>query len=480
MANRIPQSNMNTVAFSCFATPATAIELLRQLILEHNPDAKLSPESFNDDEKALVNEIMHSTATQQADDERFLEGERLLHDLIFGIMDGIVPALQAQQQLKKDVRQRKQGGYQSDKLSQTIIALVNIADYVPADDRIKLFQQICKSLEKIQARGALKFCSILFRHQYEIEDKSSLVPIYKIWLRVAGVSGCLDEVPHTIDEVREFILKWGLTGEPEEAYMWQSLFEQLAILSQKPKAALATNISANKQQIVDLTNKVMLEMLKAANVVLPSVEEKSKIAKQCILHSLRDKQTYLYDSLLENKIMEHVKHTPDYELLEIFTKGMLSDYRRFTQSSHGQTFLSAIHRDAGVDPSPFLERKIRQLTFIELAAQCLEGKRSGKLSEASISLSKLRENLELRDDIAVEEFVIDAIRTNMVKAKLSQRDQKVIIHHATPRQFTRAHWEELSARLAIWKEQIGQINQGFHNIINEVAPRVFENSFAAH
>ena len=60
--------------------------------------------------------------------------------------------------------------------------------------------------------------------------------------------------------------------------------------------------------------------------------------------------------------MEHVKHTPDYELLEIFTKGMLSDYRRFTQSSHGQTFLSAIHRDAGVDPSPFLERKIRQLT----------------------------------------------------------------------------------------------------------------------
>ena len=236
----------------------------------------------------------------------------------------------------------------------------------------------------------------------------------------------------------------------------------------------------------------------------PSAEEKSKIAKQCILHSLRDKQTYLYDSLLGNKIMEHVKHTPDYELLEIFTKGMLSDYRRFTQSSHGQTFLSAIHRDAGVDPSPFLERKIRQLTrvfkeyyfdifspvkkyfihlvfmFIELAAQCLEGKRSGKLSEASIPLSKLRENLELRDDIAVEEFVIDAIRTNMVKAKLSQRDQKVIIHHATPRQFTRAHWEELSARLAIWKEQIGQINQGFHTIINEVAPRVFENSFAAH
>ena len=270
MANRIPHSNLNAVYFSCYTTPAKSIEILRSLIKETNPDAKLIPEAFTDEDKALVNEIMHETTTQQTDDERVVKGNKLLHDLIFGIMDGIIPTLQAQQQLKKNIRQRRQAGNQSDELSQTILALVNISDYVPANDRFKLFQTICKSLEKIQAKGALKFCSILFRHQYEIEDKSSLVPIYKIWLRVAGVTGCLDEVPHTIDELREFILKWGLTGQPEEAHIWQALFEQLAILSQKPKAALATNISANKQQIVDLTNKVMLEMLQAANRVQKS------------------------------------------------------------------------------------------------------------------------------------------------------------------------------------------------------------------
>ena len=130
MANRIPNSTMNTVAFSCFATPATAIELLRKEILANNPTAKLSPESFNAEEKALVNEIMHASATQQTDDERVVQGEKLLHDLIFGIMDGIIPALQAYQNIKKDNRQRRgAAGYQSDKLSQTIIALVNIADY---------------------------------------------------------------------------------------------------------------------------------------------------------------------------------------------------------------------------------------------------------------------------------------------------------------------------------------------------------------
>ena len=61
-SNRI-QSNMNTVAFSCFATPATAIQLLRDEILANNKNAKLSPESFSAEEKALVNEIMHASAT---------------------------------------------------------------------------------------------------------------------------------------------------------------------------------------------------------------------------------------------------------------------------------------------------------------------------------------------------------------------------------------------------------------------------------
>jgi len=472
------KNDINTVAFSCYTTPAKSIQILRDEIQANEPSVELLPVNFSEEDMALVNEIMHPSQTGHTDEERIRQGEKLLHDLIFGIMDKIVPLLKAQQAMKKDPRRTKQPGYNSDKLSQTIIALVNIADYVPADDRVNLFEKICKSLEKIGSRGALKFCSILFRHQYEIEDASSLVPIYKIWLRVAGVSGCLDEVPHTIDEVQSFVCKWGLTDRPEEAYIWQALFDQLATLSQKPKAALATNISANKQQIVDLTNKVMIEMLNAANRVLTDQTEKANIAKSCILHSLRDKQTYLYDNLLNNPIMEHVKHTPDFELLEIFTKGTLNDYRRFTQSSPGQTFLSGIHRDAGVDPSPFLERKIRQLTFIELAAKCLEGKRAGK--EPAISLSKLKEDLELPTETAVEEFVIDAIRTNMVRAKLSQRGHKVIIHHAVPRQFTRAHWEELNARLNLWKEQIATIHQGFNTIINEVAPRVFENSFTAH
>jgi len=132
-----------------------------------------------------------------------------------------------------------------------------------------------------------------------------------------------------------------------------------------------------------------------------------------------------------------------------------------------------------VDPKQFLERKIRQLTFIELAGECLRQKRHANgepNSEASISIDQLKEDLELRDDVSVEEFIIDAIRTNMVKAKLSQSDRKVIIHHAVPREFQRRHWEELNNRLNVWREQISKINTSFDEIINTVAPEIFRNS----
>lgn len=130
----------------------------------------------------------------------------------------------------------------------------------------------------------------------------------------------------------------------------------------------------------------------------------------------------------------------------------------------------------------FLERKIRQLTFIELAGQCIRKNRYNNgepnSSESSLNLDQLKEDLDLKDDIAVEEFIIDAIRTNMVKAKLSQSARKVIIHHAVPRQFTRSHWEELAIRLNNWREQITRVNKGFDDIINKTAPEVFRQSIA--
>jgi len=466
------------VYFNTCTTVVKQIDLLRELITSVNPEAELM--DLSDSDKILINECLHESTTVSISQERMQQGCSMMETLILEIMEKIVPVIKRQQMMKPNPKQRQVSAVlRQDQLSQTIIALVNISDNVPSNNpefQRRMFEQICKTIEKMSSRGALKFCSILFRHHYEVDVGSNLVSIYRIWLRVAGGSGCLDEVPHTVEEVETFIFKWDLSGKPEESQIWQALFEQLAILAQKPKAAL-TNISASKSQIIDLTNKVMLRMLEAAGRV-HDVPTQQMLAKKAIVHSLRDKQTYLYDRLLNQRVMNHIKDTPDYELLEIFTKGMLNDYRRFCDSSEGNAFLENIQERAKADPRPFLERKIRQLTLIELAGQTLEKRQEGKIKDPSLSLDRLCEELQLRDDIAVEEFVIDAIRTNMVKAKLSQRERKVVIHHAVPRQFKREHWVKLSQRLSLWRDQITTINEGFNHIISDVAPRLFENSLA--
>merc|ERR1712147_273845 len=138
-----------------------------------------------------------------------------------------------------------------------------------------------------------------------------------------------------------------------------------------------------------------------------------------------------YDSLLNAKPIQLLKGTPRYQLLEIFTNGTLADFRAYTSSSEGTTFLEEMAEserertnNSNITSKTIqfhLERKIRQLTFIELASKCLKNKRHNNgepNNTSSISIDQLKEELDLKDDNSVEEFIIDAIRTNMVKAKL--------------------------------------------------------------
>jgi translation initiation factor 3 subunit M len=268
---------------------------------------------------------------------------------------------------------------------------------------------------------------------------------------------------------------------------------QLKHLTWLGKATFAANANIDRESALVLTEKVMLKMLAAASRVY-DVSEQEELSRKCILHALRDKHCFLYDSLLNAKCVQHLQGTPSYRLLEIFTTGTLPDFRQYISTSAGQDFLGELaiaeserlkSQNNKVDKNlimNFLERKIRQLTFIELAGQCIRKNRYNNgepnSSESSLNLDQLKEDLDLKDDIAVEEFIIDAIRTNMVKAKLSQSARKVIIHHAVPRQFTRSHWEELAIRLNNWREQITRVNKGFDDIINKTAPEVFRQSIA--
>jgi len=487
------------VQWTCNKTCSQQINMLKQ----HISHIKLK--QLNEDESTKIDDYMDDVITMENVDrsrqntsinsEKRAYATKLISENIMEIFKNIVPEINKIMESNKNARRK-----QRDEMMNLVIALTNLADMMPPMYHTEMFIELDKVIQSMNSRAALKFCSTLFSlHFYAHRSKvhsginnedsedsisseemcNNLIRLYSLWLQQAGKSGCLQELPHTIDEIKSFIAEWNIYDTPNEAKLWRVLFEQLKILSSKPKSAFAAN-DIDKEQTTKLTNKVMLKMLDAASRVL-SVQDQIQMAKDCIYFTLKHKQTFLYDSLLNTACMNHIKDSADYWLLNIFTTGVLKDFRKFCQDPKGQKYLDSIKERAKMDPRPLLERKIRQLTFIQMACQCQEDKKyaNGEPNKnANISLDQLKIELELKEDDDVEEFVIDAIRTNMVKCKLSQATRTVIIHYAVTRQFTKSHWEELDTRLGNWLEQILKIQTNFDDIINNVAPRLMEGTLS--
>jgi len=455
------------VHFYTLLTCSKQINLLKEII-ENETDAELSQlssadceliDNYEDDAPGFPEDKIEYTA-------------KLITDNIWEILNNIVPVIHKFRDATKQTQRQR-----DDRLNGLIIQLVNISIYMPSDVQTDMFSILLKLIEEtistdnnqFSNKAALKFCDLIFRHYYHDPNSSKiLLKVFQMYLRVAGQCNTIHEGPHTCADIQTLIDRWSLKNTEEEARIWQSLFNELSAMSGKG----ASGVAFKKQNIVDLNRKVMLQMLDASKRCL-DITHQEELAKNCIINSLKDKKVYLYDSLLQSPAMQVIKHTPDFEILKIFSSGMFSDYKEFVETPSGKAFLAELQRNSkGQDPGPFLEQKIRQLTFIELAGDCLKRK------ESSLKLSHLKDTLSLKDDIAVEEFIIDAIRTTMVKAKLSQSESKVIIHHAVPRQFTKQHWVELAQRLQRWEEDITKVNSQFKHIINEVAPSVFKSAFA--
>lgn len=496
------QNSVQEVQFCLDSGCASQINLLVEKLSIKQP-------LLDEDQANIIDNIPEVRMGEMSmHDDKFEEANKLMRKNVMGIFksDRIGTYFN---KLNEEMKTNKKTSMANrEEMMSVINSLINLADQMPLlylEDMVSEILEVISNLRGINTRAAMKFYSTFFSVLYyknrnytlmfnaEPEKtlyhenfgetgpilRASLFSLYQIWLNEAGKNKCLHEVPHTVEDIELFIKEWELEGSDAECKIWESLWKQLQSLITQGKAAFVSSYAVDRESAVILTEKVMLKMLATANRVCPK-EQQTEIAETCILYALRDKHCYLYDNLLNAKCIQLLKGSARYNLLEIFTTGVLSDYRTYCQSEAGQKFLTQLAEEEqtrtgnlNFDPKPFLEKKIRQLTFIEMANTVINNKKHANgepNQDSSISFEQLKEELELADDLDCEEFIIDAIRTNMVKAKLSQSARKVVIQHAVPRQFTKKHWEDLLKRLENWKLAISKVHTGFDEIINQVAP----------
>jgi translation initiation factor 3 subunit M len=138
-----------------------------------------------------------------------------------------------------------------------------------------------------------------------------------------------------------------------------------------------------------------------------------------------------------------MKHPLLLGLLRVFQEGQLVDYNAFLQASGGpDPVLKQWALDAGA-----CSRNMRVLSLCSLAADRGE----------EIPYSLVAETLQLPSVADVESWVIDAVSTGLLQAKMDQLQSKVIVERSVVRKFDAEQWKAVQTRLRLWKQSVGSV-----------------------
>lgn len=130
-------------------------------------------------------------------------------------------------------------------------------------------------------------------------------------------------------------------------------------------------------------------------------------------------------------------------LLTIFQEGKLQDYERFFSSSNKGE--SAMLAQWGLEPET-CKRYMRILSLCSLASEHEE-----------IPYQVISETLHLQAIAEVESWVIAAVNSGLLQAKMDQLTQKVMVERCAVRKFDMDQWRSLQVRLTSWKANVGGI-----------------------
>jgi len=288
-----------------------------------------------------------------------------------------------------------------------------------------------------------EFCAVLVRDATEcnklnlclkifiglfhaLSEHSALrYPVYMSMLTCAKRTGQLQMVVTDLVTLKLWKSYWKLTDDN-----WQALLRLLH----------ETLITCNEGA---LAAKTMYELLSSYSGEKANEARDDSI--RCVAAELKNPDVYLFDHLISLKPVDRLKGTKMYELLDIFVHKTLTDYQKFEGSN--KQFLE----ENSFDREDLL-RKIRLLTFATIA-----------LENKELSFATLSDKLQLSNS-DIESFIIEAIRSKVVKAKIDQVNQKVIVSSVAHRTFSQAEWKNLHSVLLSWKSNIESVGKQISTI----------------
>lgn len=139
------------------------------------------------------------------------------------------------------------------------------------------------------------------------------------------------------------------------------------------------------------------------------------------------------------------KSAPLCDLLKVFQEGKLEDYNSFLESNGGEEVLKQWQ---GVTPENCV-RYMRILSLCSLAAEHEE-----------IPYHVVADTLQTSID-DVESWVIAAVSSGLLSAKMDQLQNKVVVERCVIRTFDMNQWKAVQSRIHEWKKNVGGILEAY-------------------
>jgi len=301
----------------------------------------------------------------------------------------------------------------------SIVSLLIIAVPQANESCPRLIDSLCKKLSASPKRLATVSIRVLQNLMEGLGKNINLQ--YGIYLSLITIAGAAGQISLVFSDITKLKSTFSVTTVGVERA--QRLLRELhRVLVENRQSELAAN--------------VMIELLSTYSEETASQAHED--AERCIVSSIADPNTFLMDHLLTLKPVKYLEGSKIHDLLTIFVTGKLAAYNDFYNSNKQFVDQLGLNHDQSLN-------KMRLLTFMQLA----EGKKEIPFDAV---ISELQ--IEPRQ---VECFVLQVLKTRLVRAKVDQVGKRVIVSSTMHRTFGRPQWQALRETLVKWRDDLNTV-----------------------
>ncbi|KAL3276808.1 hypothetical protein HHI36_012171 [Cryptolaemus montrouzieri] len=305
--------------------------------------------------------------------------------------------------------------------------IVSIMVLIPLERCENIIMAFCEKLSKAPGQKLGMICLRVLWLLFQSLDERSTIR-YNVYYHLILIAKQTDQVKSVYQDIDR--LKQQFAQCPPSNEQLQKLYRLLH------EVLLKSNES-------EQAAKVMIELLKTYTDKNASHAREDAI--RCIVSALADPKTFLLDPLLSLQPVKFLEGELIHDLLDIFVSENLAAYLKFYNDHKEFVTSQGLNHEQNL-------HKMRLLSFMQLAE-----------STPELSFAVIEKELQLKPD-EVEGFIIEVLKTNLVRARMNQSAHTVYVTSTMHRRFGRAQWQQLRDLLYSWKSNLAAVQDGMKHI----------------